>query len=185
MKRYRKKPVTIEAVKWAGDNISEICKFTGRDVAHLLVEGQLYIQTLEGVHHASVGDYIIKGVRGEFYPCKPDIFHETYREVYESGGIDCMYATFEEMNSKIDRINGVMKIVGDDYDLGRLRELSRADQAIGREIFLPNDKVRGTVEGFRAWKDGSISFMLVDGRHRYSLSSDLVYKFLVGRKEDE
>ena len=63
----------------------------------------------------------------------------------------------------------------------RLRELSQADQAIGREIFLPNDKVRGTVEGFRAWKDGSISFSLVDGRHRYSLSSDLVYKFLPNR----
>ena len=63
----------------------------------------------------------------------------------------------------------------------RLRELAQADQAIGREIFLPNDKVRGTVEGFKTWKDGSISFMLVDGRHRYSLPSDLVYKFLVGK----
>lgn len=83
MKRYRKKPVTIEAVQWTGNNISEICKFTGRDVAHLLVEEKLYIQTLEGVHHAAVGDYIIKGVRGEFYPCKPDIFKETYEEVKE------------------------------------------------------------------------------------------------------
>lgn len=69
------------------------------------------------------------------------------------------------------------------YD--RLRELSQAGQTIGREIFLPNDKVRGTVEGFRAWKDGSISFMLVDGRHRYSLSSDLVYKFLVEENTNE
>ena len=80
IKRYRKKPVTIEAVQWTGNNISEICKFTGRDVSHLLSGGQLYITTLEGVHHASVGDYIIKGVKGEFYPCKPDIFANTYEE---------------------------------------------------------------------------------------------------------
>lgn len=72
----------------------------------------------------------------------------------------------------------------EEYDLDRLRELAKADRAIGREIFLPNDGVRGTVEGFRAWKDGSISFSLVDGRHRYSLSSDLVYKFLVGRDQE-
>lgn len=83
VKRYRKKPVTIEAVQWTGNNISEICKFIGRDVAHLLVNGQLYIQTLEGVHKATIGGYIIKGVHGEFYPCKPDIFHETYEEVEE------------------------------------------------------------------------------------------------------
>ena len=85
----------------------------------------------------------------------------------------------------IERLTAIEDILGDNYDLDRLRELVEADQAIGREIFLPNDKVRGTVEGFRAWKDGSISFMLVEGRHRYSLSSDLVYKFLVGRKADE
>lgn len=76
--KYRKKPVIIEAVQWNGSNISEICKFTNRDVSHLLVCGQLYIETLEGTHHASVGDYIIKGVKGEFYPCKPDIFAKTY-----------------------------------------------------------------------------------------------------------
>ena len=80
IKRYRKKPVTIEAVQWTGNNISEICKFINRDVNHLLMSGQLYITTLEGVHRASVGDYIIKGVKGEFYPCKPDIFANTYEE---------------------------------------------------------------------------------------------------------
>lgn len=78
MAKYRKKPVVIEAVQWTGHNISEICKFTDRDVNHLLSCGELYIKTLEGVHHASVGDYIIKGVKGEFYPCKPDIFAQTY-----------------------------------------------------------------------------------------------------------
>jgi hypothetical protein len=78
MTKYRKKPVVIEAVQWTGHNISDICKFTDRDVNHLIAGGQLYIATLEGVHRASVGDFIIKGVKGEFYPCKPDIFAQTY-----------------------------------------------------------------------------------------------------------
>ena len=78
MAKYRKKPVVIEAIQWTGHNISDICKFTDRDVNHLIVGGQLYIATLEGVHRASVGDFIIKGVKGEFYPCKPDIFAQTY-----------------------------------------------------------------------------------------------------------
>lgn len=81
MAKYRKKPVVIEAVQWTGQNVSDICKFTERDVNHLIAGGQLYIATLEGVHRASVGDFIIKGVKGEFYPCKPDIFAQTYEPV--------------------------------------------------------------------------------------------------------
>lgn len=76
--KYRKKPVVIEAIKWTGTNVEEICAFIGKDVYHWLVSGELYIETLEGTHHASIGDYIIKGVQGEFYPCKPDIFEQTY-----------------------------------------------------------------------------------------------------------
>lgn len=81
IKRYRKRPVVIEAVQWTGSNLSEICKFTGRDVAHLYANNNMYITTLEGIMKASVGDYIVKGVDGEFYPCKPDIFNKTYEEV--------------------------------------------------------------------------------------------------------
>lgn len=85
VKRYRKKPVVIEAVQWTGSNQSEICKFTDRNATHLFVKGSLYISTLEGVMKASVGDYIVKGVDGEFYPCKPDIFEKTYERVSEEG----------------------------------------------------------------------------------------------------
>lgn len=89
MKKYRKKPVTIEAVKWNGYNLDEIKSFTGNhaDVKYDEKGGEviadLFIHTLEGDMHASKGDYIIKGVRGEFYPCKPDIFNQTYEEVKE------------------------------------------------------------------------------------------------------
>lgn len=82
-KRYTKKPVTIEAVQWTGENIEEIRKFTGLDLLQVPDYGGIYIHTLEGTHRAEVGDYIIRGVRGEFYPCKPDIFRETYEEAEE------------------------------------------------------------------------------------------------------
>lgn len=94
MAKYRKKPVVIEAVKWTGENHREMWDFleskpddyiepSGKNfrIDHDRVRGGLIIKTLEGEHIASVGDYIIKGVNGEFYPCKPDIFRKTYEEV--------------------------------------------------------------------------------------------------------
>jgi endo-1,4-beta-mannosidase len=77
IKQYRKKPVVIEAVQWTGDNRSEIFAFAGKFAVWGDVSGMI-IKTLEGQHIASVGDYIIKGVNGEFYPCKPEIFEKTY-----------------------------------------------------------------------------------------------------------
>ena len=82
-KRYRKKPVVIEAVQWTGDNIDELFKLEDFKLNYTLVNGILGVYSLEGVMWASVGDYIIKGIKGEFYPCKPDIFKETYEEVTE------------------------------------------------------------------------------------------------------
>lgn len=81
----RKKPVTIECMKYDGFNFDEVKKFCG-DVAEThpdIMRGreQLFINTLEGKHHASDGDVIIKEVNGEFYPCKPDIFEKTYEYV--------------------------------------------------------------------------------------------------------
>ncbi len=83
-KRYRKKPVVIEAVQWTGDNVDELFKLEDFKLNYTLVNGILGVYSLEGVMWASVGDYIIKGVRGEFYPCKPDIFKETYEEVTDA-----------------------------------------------------------------------------------------------------
>lgn len=85
MAKYRKKPVEVEAVQWTGENDTEIVRFVNHDgkrwAAYSL--GVMYIDTLEGVMIASPGDYIIKGVNGEFYPCKPDIFEKTYERVEE------------------------------------------------------------------------------------------------------
>lgn len=82
--KYTKKPVEIEAVQWLGYNFIEIDNFllTGtRKFETYPKDGIVKIETLEGVMVASLDDYIIKGVKGEFYPCKPDIFKMTYEEV--------------------------------------------------------------------------------------------------------
>lgn len=76
--RYKTKPCEIEAVQWTGQNIKEIMQFTtDKDNIHIR-DGELLVSTLEGDMKASVGDYIIKGLREEYYPCKPDVFHKKY-----------------------------------------------------------------------------------------------------------
>jgi hypothetical protein len=78
MPKYRKKPVVIEAIQWDG-NLETLNIFPKEDIENVeLRNGDLYIQTLEGEMKANIGDYIIRGVKGEYYPCKPDIFEATY-----------------------------------------------------------------------------------------------------------
>jgi len=84
--KYRKKPIVIEAIQFTGDNWDEIDQFMdGLNWSGYYPEGSrppiLNIKTLKGVMKASVSDWIIKGVNGEFYPCKPDIFEKTYEKV--------------------------------------------------------------------------------------------------------
>ena len=82
MPKFRKKPVVIEAVQLTPFNLGEVEEFVGGD-AGTHPDGGLVIATLEGAMRASLGDFIIEGVNGEFYPCKPDIFAKTYEEVAE------------------------------------------------------------------------------------------------------
>ena len=79
MALYRKKPVVIEAVQYTGPNFEEIEAFVGGDAEFR--DGKLLVATLEGPLYASPGDWIIKGVKGELYPCKPDVFSQTYEAV--------------------------------------------------------------------------------------------------------
>lgn len=76
MPMFRKKPVVIEAIEWDPKDSRPMQKFLG---SHYFNHGGLLrISTLEGVMEGHPGDWIIKGVKGEFYPCKPDIFAATY-----------------------------------------------------------------------------------------------------------
>ena len=95
IKKYIKKPVEIEAIQLKEDNIIEVFDFLdGANYKEtksteeledfnqrMLKQGYIEIETLEGIMKVSFGDYIIKGVKEEFYPCKPDIFQATYEEV--------------------------------------------------------------------------------------------------------
>lgn len=79
MSKFRKKPVVIEARQWTGANAVYLLDWIKPDARQ---EGAtLVIPTLEGDHEASLGDWIIQGVAGEFYPCKPEIFAATYEAV--------------------------------------------------------------------------------------------------------
>lgn len=92
VKQFTKKPVTISAIQWTGDNLPDVIEFTGKHprwgdwfvdmgeyIAHVRSDGNRFkIFTLEGVMDALPGDWIIRGVQGEHYPCKPDIFAATY-----------------------------------------------------------------------------------------------------------
>lgn len=94
--RYRKKPIVIEAIQWNENNLKEVMEFIGSEFkydentsyctnkfVYDKYTKELLIHTLEGTMKVSNGDYIIKGVKGEFYPCKPDIFEATYEKVEE------------------------------------------------------------------------------------------------------
>ena len=82
---YRKKPVEIQAIKWTGNNYNAVKSFAGDNVD--LDGDELIITTLEdgskgqAKHVATIGDFVIRGVKGEFYFCKPDIFADTYDKV--------------------------------------------------------------------------------------------------------
>lgn len=78
MAKFRKKPVVVEAVRWTGVNREQVEDFAGWGLAMVLDTHSLYIPTLEGSLLASIGDWIIRGVKGELYPCKDEIFRLTY-----------------------------------------------------------------------------------------------------------
>jgi len=85
MKKYRKKPIEVEAIQWTGHNRNEVELFAGKSLilGHDLgvFLGCLEIPTLEGIMKAQAGDWIIRGIKRELYPCKADIFAATYDEV--------------------------------------------------------------------------------------------------------
>ena len=87
MAYFRKKPVVIEAIQWDGHNLKECFAFLGDSYGGHMAErhnggrNEITVKTLEGKHIASEGDWLIRGVKGEFYPCKSDIFAATYDAV--------------------------------------------------------------------------------------------------------
>ena len=85
VKQYVKRPIPVEAVQYFGDNFDEILAFAGAAVRMRV--GVLEVITLEGIMGAPKGAYIIKGIKGEFYPCAQDIFEESYMEFHGEQGV--------------------------------------------------------------------------------------------------
>lgn len=86
MKKYRKKPLIIEAMQLSNGTFNDALRWIGRNCEipeYNADECCISIETLEGIMDAHEGDYIIRGIKGEFYPCKPDIFEASYEEVLE------------------------------------------------------------------------------------------------------
>ena len=89
--KYRKKPIVIEAIQWTTDNLDEVKEFLGPTISSEIIITSIVcnthdylgimIRTLEGHMTVAPYDYIIRGVKGELYPCKPDIFEITYEPV--------------------------------------------------------------------------------------------------------
>lgn len=75
--KYVKKPIPVEAIQWTGSNVDEINDFISSG-EYAIRGGSLYIQTLEGEMLCPISSYVIKGVDGEFYACREDIFNKTY-----------------------------------------------------------------------------------------------------------
>lgn len=80
IEKFRKKPIVIEAIQWTGNNTKEVFEFIGTNKI-IVFQDSFRIKTLEGIFEVISNDWIIKGVNGEFYPCKPDIFEKTYDKV--------------------------------------------------------------------------------------------------------
>ena len=90
MQKFVKKPVVVEAIQYNGINITEVESFLVSKLPTVwssVEDTQLIIPTLEGDMKVSKGDYIIKGIKGEFYPCKPDVFKSTYNVIEDNTGI--------------------------------------------------------------------------------------------------
>lgn len=86
VRQFRKRPVVIEAAQLTAENVGQVA---GWCHARSAAEDHLLIGTLEGFMRADLGDWVIRGVKGEFYPCKPDIFEATYKELegWEEGDV--------------------------------------------------------------------------------------------------
>lgn len=92
VKKYQKLPVVVDSVQWDGTNLEEMKEFVGENLIYSIMDAAwevgkgiphvlMKIKTLGGEIECYRGDYIIKGVDGEFYPCEPNIFSKTYIEV--------------------------------------------------------------------------------------------------------
>ena len=136
MKNYTKKPVTIEAIQWTGGNLIDVINFAESSVTVKWASGndELLIHTLEGDMVASKYDYIIKGIDGEFYPCKPSIFERTYDANKPS---ELLASVIHDLKSREDRGYSKYSTTMDRTDLTEKEWLQHAyEEALDMALYL-------------------------------------------------
>lgn len=115
---FTKKPVQVEAVQWNGNTLSEVTEWTTEAIESMTlfrVGNEIQVKTLEGVMTASPNDFLIRGINGEIYPCKPDIFEKTYNPSYKESDMDLSVKT-TYINSMIKSLlNGETNNISDGY----------------------------------------------------------------------
>lgn len=129
MSEYRKKPVVIEAFRWTGGPdqtedpqwcVDAILAGTVRFENSGTPDVAMLIDTLEGTHRANQGDFIIKGVKGELYPCKPDIFALTYEPastpVAETATIEGLRGEVERLKDALEAVAGFDTLISHDWN---------------------------------------------------------------------
>ena len=129
--RYRKKPIEVEAVRFVDGEIDELSDWvkTALENGALAwdIDSQLYVMTLEGEICVADGDYIIRGVKGEVYPCKPDIFMKTYDPARKGNGIKLA----DKRHEVIDHLEQVESMGALDFQISREYVQRVAREAIG------------------------------------------------------
>ena len=130
-KTYRKKPVHVQAMRFDGSNANAVAEFTGEITVSITPYSRecdfFEIETLEGTMRADVGDYIIKGIAGEFYPCKPDIFKATYEEVDQDGNRVNSTQYPESANTPVMTVAAILEwLEGEKEDIEATRKNTEA-----------------------------------------------------------
>ncbi|WP_323134125.1 hypothetical protein [Lactococcus lactis] len=159
--KYRKKPVVVEAIQLTNKNLLEVKEWcNGELVPNAETSGyDLYISTLEGIMHADINDYIIQGVEGEFYPCKPDIFEKTYEVASQQSQLDDnQKIVLERLKINAGSKGSLIKAIHSLYNSlsispGRLEkdgaeELLKARNALAR---LPRKQAAEVLAAFAQW----------------------------------
>jgi hypothetical protein len=141
--RYRKKPVVIEAIRLQEENgevLAEWCGGTWHPTAKAGYSSSLRINTLEGVMTARLGDYIIKGIRGEFYPCKSDIFDATYELALDGDPAAEIQRHRDAANKFVQRLEELAKTKGMYPEV--IAAVDRAVEAIRKERQVSDEELR-------------------------------------------
>ena len=161
MAKYWKRPVAIEAEQWTGDNLEELQKFCGKPgiLETYNREGRLYVNTLEGKMIAQKGDYIIKGVEGEFYPCKEDIFKKTY----ETDAQHCLHYTADRYGRWVSCEDRLPDPNVYEWVLGQLIEVD------SRLLLIPRPVKYKKNPYAEDWFVGDVGWLKLDTDHEFKV----------------